>query len=195
MPSSPYHVYLDLVVINNDCSSNSPPQLRFEESRNAPFLDGDSKDYVCSIARFSIQTANTLPVFIPKIDAAAVDNNTTIYKTTFVYTKTGSNAATHTATTHIMLSPSIPYSSGPLPSTYYYIYSYLDFMKMINSCFDTLMNTGDIGTQVATYYTNTFAPFIEIDPQTLKCSITADKQFFVNRYNGKDFLDSPNISM
>ena len=42
---------------------------------------------------------------------------------------------------------------------------------MINSCFD-------IGTQAATYYTNTFAPFIEIDPQTLKCSITADKQFF-----------------
>ncbi len=94
-----------------------------------------------------------------------------------------------------MFSPSVPYSSGPLPYNYYYIYNDLDFMKMINSCFDTLMNTGNIGTQVSTYYTNTFAPFIEIDPQTLKCSITADKQFFVNRYNGKDFVDNPNISM
>ena len=110
MPSSPYHVYLDLDVINNDYSSNSPPQLRFEESRNAPFLDGDSKDYFCSIARFSIQTANTLPLFIPKIDASAVDLNTTIYKITFVYTKTGANAATHTATANIMFSPSVPYS-------------------------------------------------------------------------------------
>ncbi len=195
MPSSPYHVYLDLDVINNDYSSNSPPQLRLEESRNAPFLDGDSKGYFCSIARFSIQTANTLPVFIPKIDSIVAEINTTIYKITFVYAKTGSNAAVHTATTNIMFSPFAPYSSGPLPYSYYYIYSYLDFTKMINSCFDTLMNTGDIGTQVATYYTNNFAPFIEIDPQTLKCSITADKQFFVNRYNGKHFVDSSNISM
>ena len=160
MPSSPYHVYLDLDVINNDYTSTSPPQLRFEESRNAPFLDGDSKDYFCSIAHFSIQTANTLPLFIPKIDASAVDLNTTIYKITFVYTKTGSNAAVHAATATIVFSPSVPYSSGPLPYNYYYIYSYLDFMKMINSTFDLLMNTGPIGTQVATYYTNTFAPFI-----------------------------------
>ncbi len=57
MPSSPYHVYLDLDVINNDYSSNSPPQLRLEENGNARFLDGDNKDYICSIARFSIQTA------------------------------------------------------------------------------------------------------------------------------------------
>ena len=89
MPSSPYHVYLDLDVINNDYSSSSPPQLRFEESRNAPFLDGDSKDYFCSIARFSIQTANTLPVFIPKIDSTAVGINTTVYKITFCIYQNG----------------------------------------------------------------------------------------------------------
>ncbi len=29
----------------------------------------------------------------------------------------------------------------------------------------------------------------------MKCSITADKQFFANRYNGKDFVDNPNIRM
>ena len=195
MPSLPYHVYLDLDVINNDYSSNSPPQLRFEESRNAPFLDGDSKDYFCSIARFSIQTANTLPVFIPKIDSTAVDINTTIYKITFVYTKSGTNAATYTETANIMFKPSVPYTSGPLPYNYYYIYNYVDFINMINTCFDKLMNTGNIGSQISTYYLNTFAPFIEIDSNTLKCSITGDKQFFVNRYNGKDFLDNPNISI
>ncbi len=102
MPLSPYHAYLDLDVINNDNSSNSPPQPRLEESRSAPFLDGDSKDYFCSIARFSTQTANTLPAFIPQIDSIAPDINTSSYKITLAYTKTGTNAATHTATAHIM---------------------------------------------------------------------------------------------
>ena len=87
-PSLPYHVYLDLDVVNNDYSSNKPPPLKFEENRNAPFLDGSSADYFCSIVRFSIQTANSLPVFIPKIDPTAADPiTTTIYKITFVYKK------------------------------------------------------------------------------------------------------------
>ena len=92
--SLPYHVYHDLDIINNDYTS-SPPRLRFEETRNAPYLDGDSSEYFVSIIRFSIQTANSLPIFIPQIDASASDINTTIYKITFVYTKTG---ATYTST-------------------------------------------------------------------------------------------------
>ena len=36
---------------------------------------------------------------------------------------------------------------------------------------------------------------MEMDHQSLKCTITADRQLFVNRYNGKDFVDNPNISM
>ena len=67
-PSLPYHVYLDLDVVNNDFSSNTPPPLKFEENRNAPFLDGSSADYFCSIVIFSIQTGSSLPVFIPKIN-------------------------------------------------------------------------------------------------------------------------------
>ena len=51
----PYHVYMDLDVMNNDYNSTSKPQLRFEETRNTPFLPGDSADYFCSIVRFNIQ--------------------------------------------------------------------------------------------------------------------------------------------
>ena len=40
----PYHVYHDLDVINNDFSGQSAPHLRFEETRNATFLDGDSSE-------------------------------------------------------------------------------------------------------------------------------------------------------
>ena len=34
--NDPYHVYMDLDVINNDYNSTSKPQLRFEEPRNTP---------------------------------------------------------------------------------------------------------------------------------------------------------------
>ena len=78
----PYHVYMDLDVINNDYTSTTAPQLRFEETRNQPFLDGDSSDYFCSIVRFSIQTGNTLPVFIPRIRTGQFLANKTVYRIT-----------------------------------------------------------------------------------------------------------------
>ena len=65
MLQDPHHVYLGLDVINNDYTTNGTrPYLRFEEIRNTPFLDGDSAEYFCSIVRFTIQTGNTIPVFI-----------------------------------------------------------------------------------------------------------------------------------
>ena len=69
--SDPSHIYLDLDVINNNYSqSGPPPYLRFEEIKNTPFLDGDSAEYFGNIVRFTIQTGNTLPVFIPSVDWA-----------------------------------------------------------------------------------------------------------------------------
>mgnify|MGYP003338678369 CR=1 FL=1 len=82
--NDPYHVYMDLDVVNNDYSATSKPQLRFEETRNTPFLPGDSADYFCSIIRFSIQTGNTLPVFIPKVQTGQTNVNKTIYQVTLM---------------------------------------------------------------------------------------------------------------
>ena len=48
----PYHVYLDLDVINNDYENKGYPYLRFEEIKNNPFLEGDSSEYFCSIVRY-----------------------------------------------------------------------------------------------------------------------------------------------
>ena len=68
------HVYIDLDVVNNNFRSEATaPVLRFEETRNSPYLDGDSADYYCSIIRFSIQTGNSLPVFIPRIETGQTD--------------------------------------------------------------------------------------------------------------------------
>ena len=71
--NDPYHVHLDLDVINRDYNATSKPHLRFEETRNTPFLPGDSADYFCSVVRFSTQTGNTLPVFIPRIELGQDD--------------------------------------------------------------------------------------------------------------------------
>ena len=75
----PYHVYLDLDVLNNDFSSGAQPHiLEFQETRNSPFLDGDSSNYFCSIVRFSIQAGSSLPVFIPRIANPTVNANESI---------------------------------------------------------------------------------------------------------------------
>ena len=180
-PSLPYHVYLNLDVVNNDFNSNNPPPLKFEENRNAPFLDGSSADYFCSIVRFSIRTGSSLPVFIPKIDTTTTDPiNTTIYKITFVYNKTNATlpttTTTYTSTANVMFSSSASYTSGPLPFNYYYIYNYTDFITMINVCLGTLMTSKDIGHDLENTYTY-LPPFMEMDPNTFRCSLNVDKQF------------------
>ncbi len=72
--------------MNNGFSSGAAPRrLEFSETRNTPFLDGDSSNYFCSIVRLSIQTGSSLPVFIPRIEDPAVDKNKTIYKVTLSY--------------------------------------------------------------------------------------------------------------
>ena len=84
--SKPIHTYLDLHVLNNNLTSTTvAPQLRFEEIRNTPFLDGDSSEYFCSIVRFSIQTGNSLPIFIPRIETGQSDIDKTVYKVTLTW--------------------------------------------------------------------------------------------------------------
>jgi hypothetical protein len=89
--SKPYHIYLDLDVLNSDTAPTSrAPVLSFEETRTQPFLEGSASDYFVSIVRFSIQTGTSLPVFIPRIATGATDNptndiNKTIYKITMTY--------------------------------------------------------------------------------------------------------------
>ena len=90
--SKPIHTYLDLDVVNNNLnSSTNAPQLRFEENRNTPFLEGDSSEYFCSIVRFSIQTGNSLPIFIHRVVTRQPDINKTVYGITM------SMNVTHTA--------------------------------------------------------------------------------------------------
>ena len=81
------HVYVDLDIVNNDMTSDvSAPSLRFQETRSAPYIEGDSAYYLCSNTRFSIQTGTSLPVFIP---LRQTDVDKTVYAITLKIT--GSN--------------------------------------------------------------------------------------------------------
>ena len=126
----PYHVYMDLDVMNNDYNSTSKPQLRFEETRNTPFLPGDSADYFCSIVRFNIQTGNTLPVFIPKIQTGQSNINKTIYQVAIMFDFLEDNTevdffgvanVAYSPEDQTAPTPTPPTASQDLSSTYYYV--------------------------------------------------------------------------
>ena len=79
-----------------------------------------------------------------------------------------------------MFSPTIPYVAGQArPYNYYYIYNYSEITKMINLTFNEIMTTGDIALAASAFTSNYFGVFMEIDPSTLRCSLTADKHFLL----------------
>jgi hypothetical protein len=133
--SKPFHVYLDLDVFNNSTDFTSKaPQLSFEETRTQPFLDGTADDYFVAIARFSIQTGSTLPVFIPAIDTSQSDPNKTVYKITLMY-KGASASATIIYTpqpSHDAVAPPNGPNGQDFSGNYYYIYDYQDWITMVN---------------------------------------------------------------
>jgi len=180
----PYHVYMDLDVINNDYISTTPPQLRFEETRNQPFLDGDSSDYFCSIVRFSIQTGNTLPVFIPRIQTGQSDVNKTVYKITLKYEK---DAQLYYGIADVMYSPEDRTAPIPIPpltqqgltSTYYYVYNYQHFIDLVNDALFRAWQSiiSSIG-ELSNWWNATVSPFLDIDTSRQTVVLHADKELF-----------------
>ena len=160
----------------------------FEETRNTPFLDGDSSNYFCSIVRFSIQAGSSLPVFIPRIGASQPDPNPTVYKITLVY-------QSHKVTENITYVPPISqevdyYKVGLLGgqnttsyanSIYYYVKNYQDFIEMINLFFNLCVNK--LATKAGVALNATRAPILELDPNSLKCILNADLAFYDDSLN------------
>ena len=136
----PIHTYLDLDVVNyNLNSSATAPQLRFEETMNSPFLEGDTSAYFCSIVRFSIQTGNSLPIFIPRIETGQDDINKTVYKVT-LYLDAGkgtyyqfTTSLLFTATDATAVVPQAPLIQQDMNGSYYYQYCSKDIVTMFNA--------------------------------------------------------------
>jgi len=175
----PHHVYLDLDVINNDYKHDgAPPYLRFEEIRNTPFLDGDSSEYFCSIVRFTIQTSNTLPVFIPRI-ANAMNPNTTIYTVSLKYQDPlYSNGEAFVATAPIIYEPEDktdmvkpnPTGGQDLSGTYYHVHNYVHFINLVNKALavalSNLKRVMPQNNQGVSLIELAAAPYLDFDPTT-----------------------------
>ncbi len=104
------------------------------------FLPGDSADYFCSIVRFNIQTGNTLPVFIPRIETGQSDINKTIYQVAILLDRAedvstsgdavGFASVMYTPEDESVITPATPTTSQDLSSTYYYVYNYQHFYTL-----------------------------------------------------------------
>ena len=179
----PTHVYLNLDVVNNSTTNSQP--LVFNETRNMPRLT-NSQDYCCSVVRSTLQTSNSLPVFVPDILTGQSDYDITVYAITMSLTQITTNVPSgeKVYTTQIG-SASIEYdkqdATVPLPSppttrvdtssSYYFIYNMNDWVDMINTCFR------DLTALLITDFSSTFdynKPFITDDISTGVFSIHTD---------------------
>ena len=184
MPSvgQPYHVYIDLDVLNNDFDSGAQShRLEFQETRNSPFLDGDASNYFCSIVRFSIQTGNALPVFIPRIANPAVDRDETIYKVTLAYGSKESTVAVRynpgDNINSLLTSGAGGDINTSLGGNYYYVRNYQDFAEMVNKALSTAFTNLSAQFPANTFATTT-APFLDIDFDTYKFVLHAENNFY-----------------
>jgi hypothetical protein len=183
----PSHIYYDVSALNNSGNSPAlPVVLNYLEVRNNPYLPCP-ENYYMSIVRFDIQTP-TLPVFIPSI-ATGTDNtlndvNQTVYNITMNYAYLGT---VYTFSAPIMyrrfdftLSGQAPTSVASLNTTaltspYYYIYSYQNWVSMVNACFTSCYNgLSAIIVALGGALPSAYAPFMEFDPINQVAFINAD---------------------
>ncbi len=135
-------IYYELTVFNNDTTGLSPlPQISFDETRNIPFLKNSSQ-YLGSIVSFQIET-NSLPVVAVQPVLNQSNINKLIYEVTYAYMGhqfTGSIIYTGSGDPSV-LTPTSPIDSlSDIASPYYYMYSYQDFIRMINLNLATIYN-------------------------------------------------------
>ena len=148
--SDPTHIYLNLDVVNNSTTTAQP--LVFNETRTMPFLS-NSENYFCSVVRFTLQTSNSLPVFIPDILTGQDNVDRTVYAISMSlskYTRDGTGAITSTDTYGASLyinynsldftqpEPAPPQTRVDTSSSYHFIYNINDWVDMVNNTFKVL---------------------------------------------------------
>ena len=153
-PNQPVHDYLELNVYNNDLRTEKKQDfpLVFTINRNSPFLMCPN-NYFASIVKFNIDTVS-LPVFIPQVKIGQADPNKLLYKITMK--NSAGLIASENITyipTNTTLSVSAPLTIQDLTSSYYYVESFNDWVKMLNNTLSALCTT----------LTITDAPFFHFD--------------------------------
>jgi len=174
--SKPMHIYVDLDIVNNDQTTNSdPPQLRFEETRNSPYIEGDSRDYFCSILRFSIQTGNELPIFIPRVLTGQPNPNLTVYSVSIKNPVTGDFVTTPLIyeSWNNRPVPVAPTTKQDILNGYYFVNSYQQFVQMLNTALKTCHNLFWNDPTA-----NNQEPYIQFDPQSNLFVLYCPEQYY-----------------
>ena len=186
--SLPHHVYYDASIINNDQSGTKPPpRLNFQDIRSTPVLSSPEL-YELSVVRFNLQTANSLPIWIPTIqlDNILQNPNTTTYSFTMNYDFNDETYSSgQTFVTYIPTNRSEPIPViGSLRDTnipYYYVYSFNTIVTMLNNCLNEaferlILDTGFSGVTLPTLN----RPYFEWDNNAQKFILNADVIGFDN---------------
>ena len=169
--NSPYHIYYSLDAINNETTGNNRPQFfSITETRNSPYLSYPN-DYFMSVVRFSLQTPS-LPVFIPAILLGQIDVDETAYSITMEYN--GFEFKKHIKYVPADLTqpiPNPPLTSQDLTSKYYYVYSYQQWVRMVNTAFTDCF----AGLLALTPLPTANPPFMEFNIDSQLAIINADE--------------------
>lgn len=136
MSSKAELIYFDVTVSNLNNTNTQPPILYFNENRSIPFIN-NPEEYKMSIIRFTIDTSNSIPVFLPLIQPNQNNRNLTIYSVTLSYG--GFNYQQYITFQPQDLSASIP--SPPSSNLngvqdnstgYYNVYSYQWWINLVD---------------------------------------------------------------
>jgi hypothetical protein len=170
--SDPFHVYLNLDVLNN--STENDQKLIFSETRTIPFLK-NAEDYFLTVARFNLQTSNNFPVLIPDIQIGQSNPDITVYTITMSGyvgpdAKTFTRNVKYIQTDNTAPIPGVPINVVDRSSNYYWIYNVADWVAMLN---ETLTDLASAMSGAG--LTSLTAPYIQYDTQTGLFSLTIDK--------------------
>jgi hypothetical protein len=163
--SQPTQIYYDLDVVNTVQPSQTtaqaaqPNRLTFTEIRSSPIIDNPS-DYFLSIVRFSLDTAGSMPLFIPQIElnnsAGGTPWNNTVYYITVEYNPPAAPADRLIKKSRVIWVPqsAIYPAPGVVPATiqantepYYWCNNIQSFICMMNEALELAYL--DIITQAA----------------------------------------------
>lgn len=175
--SQPVHIYYDLDILNNDAQSISKPvPLKFEEVRNNPFLTAP-ENYYLSVARFQIQTGDTLPIFVPQVQVGQSDINLLIYSITLKYKTYEYQKYVQYIPDDLSQSlPNPPLSFQDFTNQYYYCSSYQLWIEMVNKAFiSAVAGLNALVVAGGDTLPSTNAPFLEFDPVNLVAILDADE--------------------
>ena len=162
-------------------------RLNFQDIRSTPVLSSPEM-YELSVVRFNLQTANSLPIWIPTIqlDNILQNPNTTTYSFTMNYDFNDETySSTQVFVTYIPTNRNEPIPViGSLRDTnipYYYVYSFNTIVTMLNNCLNEaferlILDTGFSGVTLPTLN----RPYFEWDNNAQKFILNADVIGFDN---------------